>query len=155
MNIQSKLKSTFHKALNQLNTLPEYKDKPESIKRSFAGCVAIFCHDDVEIPLNKRMAYLSNLIKLTGGPTLREHYCNWKAMSIGDGLRNAEDGSMTSFFLDPRFPRVGTWKYDFSFNFCLEHIFAPISKEHYIISLQEPYFDDPLEDLEALARFAH
>lgn len=131
MNIKSKLKSTFYKALEDLNKLPELDTHP----------------------LNQRMTYLSYFLKYTGWPTIREHYCNWKAMSLGDGLKS-NDPTITSFLIDERLPKVGTWKYEDAFKFCLIHIFAPISNEHYLISLKEPHFDDPAEDLNALKQFS-
>jgi hypothetical protein len=149
MNIKSKLKSTFYKAYKELSKDSHYQNTPDSIKRSFAACVAIFCHDNIDNPLNQRMTYLTYLLQFSGGPTIREHYCNWKAMSLGDGIKMNQD-NMTAFEVDPRLPNVGTWTYSQAYNFCLKHIFAPISFEHYQISLQEPHFDDPEEDLVAL-----
>lgn len=145
------IKSTYYKALKEINKLPAYKDTLEIHRKTFAGCVSLFCHDDIDLDIDVRATYLLKLVGLSGGPTVREHYAHWKAFGKGDAIRKMDNKyEMTSFELDPRFKKPGTWTYKESFDFCLKTVFEDINVVHKFISTVEDCYDDPEVDLKAL-----
>lgn len=148
--IWKKIKSTYYKAYNQIKS--EKVDYPLDIHlKTFAGCVSMLCHDDISLPINTRSLYLLRLCQLSGGPTIREHYCMWQAFGRGDALRTMDNPlEITQFQLDPRLKRPGFWSYSEAYKFCLDNVFAPITKQHKFISQIENCDDDPPEDIEAL-----
>lgn len=149
--IWKKLKSTYYKAFRQIKSDPQYKDKPEIHLKTFAGCVAMLCHDKISLPIKLRGPYLLKLAELTGGPTVREHYCMWQAFGRGDALRNMDNQlELTQFTIDERFTKPGDWSYNEAYDFCLQHVFAAIGKQHKFISLIESSIDDDPLDLQIL-----
>lgn len=147
MDIYSKLKKTYYKALDNLNS-SDFKSKPEVHKKAFASCVATLCHDDLTVNEGKRMSYLIRFMQLTGGPTVREHYCQWMAFGRGDAIRGKDnDLNLTAFDLDQRFKIPGTWSYREAYNFCLIHVFAELNELHKEIYKVESCFDDTVSDL--------
>lgn len=149
--IWKKLKSTYFKAYNQIKQDKRFTDNPDINLKTFAGCVAMLCHDDISLPISSRAVYLLKLCDLSGGPTIREHYCMWKAFGQGDAIRNMDNPlEITQFQIDDRFKRPGHWDYSEAYTFCLEHVFVPINTQHLLISQIEHCEDDPQEDLDAL-----
>jgi hypothetical protein len=147
MDILNQLTQTYKKALKEIKTMPEYKNIPLIHKKSFACSVATLCHDDPNLPVNLRMSYLTSFTKLTGGPTVREHYCSWCAYGRGDSIRHDNTDELVSFEIDPRFQTPGTWPYDMAFNFALKTVFAPLSDLHKHIYKVEFCCDDTTKDL--------
>lgn len=155
-NIWKRIKSTYYRAYKEISReLNKLETKyPDITVRTFAGCVCMLCHDDIALPIAYRSNYLFQLADITGGPTLREHYCLWKAFGRGDAVRTVDNPlELTQFQLDERFTRPGEWTYAEAYKFAKEHVFAPIGKEHYFISQIEQCIDDPQIDLTELAKF--
>ncbi len=142
------LRKLYFKALRW--GIQQYPDSPPEHHRAFASAVAQLCGDDPRQPLNRRQAVLANLLKISGGPSCREHACMWAAFQRGDALQTSYE-QMTAFYLDERFQMPGTWNFDFACQFCEAIAFGPLTKLHRQVWQQEPNcFDDFAEDLEAL-----
>lgn len=144
MDTWKQLKSTYRKAYHQI--IAEKPDEDEQKYKTFASCVAILCHDNVKYSLRDRLLYLTKLLDLSGGPTVREHACIQSAYAIGDALEIKHHG-MTSYALDERFPLPGTWDYQKAYNFSIPHIFGKIMPIHIKVWLEENCFDDSPEDI--------
>jgi len=150
-NIWKKIKSTYYKALNEIKNDSNYNTRSDIQLRTFAGCVAMLCHDKISLPMHIRAQYLLKLANLTGGPTVREHYCMWQAFGRGDAVRNMDNElEITQFTIDQRFSKPGDWSYSEAYAFCLEHVFAPIGKQHKFISQIEECIDDDPDDINSL-----
>jgi hypothetical protein len=157
-NIWKKIKKTYYKAYKDLQNLSNYSDYstyPAITHQCFSNCVAMLCHDDITLEIYIRNKYLLKLMKISGGPTVREHYCMWKAFGRGEAKRTMDNKQeITQFYIDANYKPPGTWEYKEAFNFCLEHVFAEINSNHKLISTIEECFDDPLEDIQALNKLS-
>ncbi|NCO75074.1 MAG: hypothetical protein GW795_06815 [Cyanobacteria bacterium] len=149
MDIWKEIKSTYKKAYNQIQTEKPYQH--QQLYKSFASSVAMLCHDNPLLPLNKRCYYLVKLLHLSGGPTIREHACIHSAFAIGDAVENREN-AITSYELDERFPLPGTWDYEKAYNFCLTPVFGEITSLHLKVWLQETCCDDTPEDIKQVKK---
>jgi hypothetical protein len=151
--IYKNLKSTFNRALNEIQNDQEFNSYPLITLKAFATCVATLCHDNVTLSKEAREDYLVKFMGLTGGPTIREHYCMWMAFGRGDAIQNLDkDTKLVNFNIDERFKRPGTWKYYEAYSFAKTHVFTPIGAKHKVISEVESYFDDPPEDIQELQK---
>ena len=139
---------TYNRAL-RVAIVSHPSDHPER-HRAFASAVAQLCCDNPEIPLNRRTDYLADLLKVSGGPSTREHACLWAAYRRGDAVQSEESG-LTAFYVDPRFQLPGTWEFDFACKFCDPIVFGAITSLHREAWQKEAdIYDDCKEDLEVL-----
>lgn len=123
---------------------------PAEHHRAFAAAVAQLCGDDPRRPLNRREAELMQLLKISGGPSVREHACAWAACRRGDAIQTSYEG-MSAFYLDERFQMPGTWDFNFACLFCEPLAFGELTALHHEIWRTEPNcYDDFEGDLKIL-----
>lgn len=150
-NIWKKIRKTYYTALKEIQNDSTYNQYPSITLQCFSNCVAMLCHDDITLNIESRNKYLLRLMQLTGGPTVREHYCMWQAFGRGDSLRNMDNKEeINQFYIDPRLKPPGTWSYKEAYDFCLIHVFAEINSIHKLIYTVEQCFDDTQADLDSL-----
>lgn len=142
------LQKLYFKALRW--GIKRHPDSPVEHQRAFASAAAQLCGDDPLRPLNQRTTALANLLRISGGPSVREHACMWAAHQRGDAVQTSYQG-LSAFYVDERFQMPGTWDFEFACQFCEEIAFNQLTKLHYQVWQSEPNcFDDNEHDLKAL-----
>lgn len=142
------LRKVYFKALRW--GIEKHPDSPPEHHRAFAAAVAQLCGDDPRRPLNRREAELIQLLKISGGPSVREHACTWAACRRGDAIQTSYEG-MSAFYLDERFQLPGTWEFEFACSFCEPLVFGELTSLHHEIWQTEPNcYDDFEGDLKVL-----
>lgn len=141
------LRKRYFKALHW--AIAHYPSSPVEHHRAFAAAVAQLCEDDPRKPQNQRIAALASLLKISGGPSLRECACEWLAYGRGDALPTTYEG-MQAFYIDERFQTPGTWEFDSACQFCEIIVFGPLTEIHFLVWQQRQTYDDFEGDLKEL-----
>lgn len=142
------LRKLYYKSLRW--GIDRHPESPPQQHRAFAAAVAQLCGDDPRRSLNQRESALFDLLKISGGPSVREHACLWAAYRRGDALQSTYEG-MSTFYVDERFQLPGTWDFEFACAFCEAIAFGELTALHRQVWQQEPNcFDDAEQDIKKL-----